>query len=148
MQSCVDKGGYTKLARSEIDEAIVCPHAVIDRWYGLCYLISMQTSSRFRIITALFACMMLTCAVAAIPLVHKHFPSHQAAANEQDASCSWVKTEKNYRDSSIQQFLAFTPLLLFFVALIVITFHRTEDPVFLSDPCKISCRITRAPPAC
>ncbi|MCX5899252.1 MAG: hypothetical protein NTX06_00705 [Proteobacteria bacterium] len=33
--------------------------------------------------------------------MHKHFPAHQSSANDYDASCSWVKTEKNKENSSI-----------------------------------------------
>jgi hypothetical protein len=98
-------------------------------------------------ITALFACIMFACAFAAAPLVHKHFPSHQGAAHDYDASCSWIKTEKNNRDPSAQQLFAIAPLLFFLVAFFAVTFRRAEPPLRLTPRYTTSYPITRAPPA-
>ena len=108
----------------------------------------MYASKTRQTVIALFAGILFTCAFASMPYVHKHFPSHQGAADDYDASCSWVKTEKNIRVSPLQQLLALAPLTFFLFTAVLIFFFLAETSVFGINLCHLSGTLTRAPPAC
>jgi hypothetical protein len=91
--------------------------------------------------------MMLSCAFIAAPLVHKHFPSHQSAANDYDASCVFVKAEKSSSGAQSQPLLACMCQLLFFIALQPLVSRRTDTAEAVRSIFTRKVQTPRAPPA-
>jgi len=108
----------------------------------------MQTKSFTRIVIALFSCMMLFCAFAAAPLVHKHSATEKVPLQDYDASCSFVKAEKGSTAAPTQHLLACVSLLIFFIALQPLVMRRTDDGMTVRGLFTRKVQPPRAPPAC
>jgi hypothetical protein len=108
----------------------------------------MQTKSFTRIVIALFSCMMLFCAFAAAPLVHKHSATEKVPLQDYDASCSFVKAEKGSTVAPAQHLLACVCLITFFIVLQPLVLRRTDDGMTVHSIFTRTVHTPRAPPAC
>lgn len=125
-----------------------CGRGMIDRSAAAWYLLSMQTKHRTRIIVALLTCIVLGCAFAAAPLVHKHMPTEQVPLKDYDATCSFIKAEKGAAGGLCQLLVACVGLLLMFLAPqpVIGRRYETAAPAYSIFTRKV--QPPRAPPAC
>ena len=96
---------------------------------------------------ALLACIVLGCAFVAVPVVHKHAPTQQVPLQEYDASCFFVKAEKNSVRGPSQQMMVCIALLLFFTVLLPLVERRTEADIPVRSLFTRNVTPPRAPPS-
>jgi len=108
----------------------------------------MQTKYYAQIFIALFSCMMLFCAFAAAPLVHKHSVTEQVPLKDYDASCSFVKAEKGSSGAASQVLLVCVSLSIFFIASQPLVMRCTDDGMTVRSIFTRKVQTPRAPPAC
>jgi len=129
----VISAGMETLAR--IDKADV-------RWYHLIMKMKITT----RMIIALVACLVLGSAFFVVPYVHKHVPTQQVPLQDYDASCYFVKAEKNSVRGPSQQVVACVVFLLFVTVLLPFIERRTEAHIPVHSLFTRNVQPPRAPP--
>jgi len=107
----------------------------------------MKMNATARVVTALIACLVFGSAFFVAPYVHKHAPTQQVPLQEYDASCYFVKAEKNSLRAPSQQLVACVALLLFFTFLLPCIGRRPETVILVRSLFTRTVQPPRAPPS-
>jgi hypothetical protein len=107
----------------------------------------MNRNIAIRTLTAVVACLVLGSAFFIAPYVHKHTPTQQVPLQDYDASCYFVKAEKNSMRGPSQQFLACAAVLLFFTVLLPCVERRSEKVILVRSLFTRKVQSPRAPPS-
>jgi hypothetical protein len=107
----------------------------------------MKTNTTTRMIIALVACIVLGSAFFVVPYVHKHASTtQQVPLQDYDASCYFVKAEKNSFRAPSQQVMVCVSFLLFFTVLLPLIERRTEKVISVRSIFTRNVQPPRAPP--
>jgi hypothetical protein len=107
----------------------------------------MQMNTTTRMITALVACIVLGSAFFVVPYIHKHASTtQQVPLEDYDASCYFVKAEKNSVRAPSQQTMVCVSLLLFFTMMLPFIERRTEADISVRSFFTRNVQPPRAPP--
>ena len=104
----------------------------------------MNTTTRM--ITALVVCIVFGSAFFVVPYVHKHASTQQVPLQDYDASCYFVKAEKNSFRAPSQQMTLCVALLLLFTILLPFIERRTEADILVRSLFSRNVQPPRAPP--
>ena len=100
-----------------------------------------------RKIIALLMCIVLGSAFFVVPYVHKHASTtQQVPLEDYDASCYFVKAEKNSVRAPSPQTMVCVSLLLFFTILLPFIERRTEADILVRSLFTRNVQPPRAPP--
>jgi hypothetical protein len=99
-----------------------------------------------RKIIALLSCIVLGSAFFVVPYVHNHASTQQVPLQDYDASCFFVKAEKNSFRAPSQQMTLCVALLLFFTILLPFIERRTEADILVRSLFSRNVQSPRAPP--
>ena|GEM_PF-1112489 len=107
----------------------------------------MKTNTTIRMITALVVCIVFGSAFFVVPYIHKHASTtQQVPLQDYDASCYFVKAEKNSVQAPSQQMMLCVSLLLFFTILLPFIERRTETDILVRSLFTRNVQPPRAPP--
>jgi hypothetical protein len=107
----------------------------------------MNRKTTIRMITVLVACIVLGSAFFVAPYVHHHDEAtQQVPLQDYDASCNFVKAEKNSMRAPSQQIVACVVFLLFVTVLLPITRRRKEADIPVRSLYTRNVQPPRAPP--